>query len=318
MATYVLRRLIQSVPILLGIAVISFMIIYLAPGEPIDRFRTGRVSPETIENLRRLYGLDQPLPQQLLSWIVAFFQVWRVDAWGYSFTDGQPVIQRIAARVPYTLELMGTALFLTVIIAIPVGVLGAVRQYSWADKIIMILATIGYAMPTFWLGLVLKFIFAIKLDLFPLFGRHTYGDDSIGDLVWHLVLPVTTLTIVSVAGWSRYMRSSMLEVLHQDYVRTARAKGLPGSRVLFKHALRNALIPIVTLLGLTIPSLLIGAAVTEAVFAWPGLGGMGITAVIERDYPVVLAFVMVGGAMVILGNLLADVLYAFVDPRIKY
>jgi len=318
MATYVLRRLIQAVPILLGIAVISFMIIYLAPGEPIDRFRSGRVSPQTIENLRRLYGLDQPLPQQLLSWMVAFFQVWRVDAWGYSFTDGQPVITKIAARVPYTLELMGTSLFLTVIIAIPVGVLGAVRQYSWADKIIMVLATIGYAMPTFWLGLVLKFVFAIRLDLFPLFGRHTYGDDSIGDLVWHLVLPVMTLTIVSVAGWSRYMRSSMLEVLHQDYVRTARAKGLPGSRVLFKHALRNALIPIVTLLGLTIPSLLVGAAVTEAVFAWPGLGGMGVTAVIERDYPAVLAFVMVGGAMVILGNLLADVLYAFVDPRIKY
>lgn len=318
MATYVLRRLIQSIPILLGIAVISFMIVYLAPGEPIDRFRTGRVSPETIENLRRLYGLDQPLPQQLLSWIVAFFQVWRVDAWGYSFTDGQPVIQRIAQRVPFTLELMGLSLLLTVVIAIPVGVLGAVRQYSWADKIIMILATIGYAMPTFWLGLMLKFIFAIKLDLFPLFGRHAYGNDSLGDLIWHLVLPVTTLTIVSVAGWSRYMRSSMLEVLHQDYVRTAKAKGLPQSRVLFKHALRNALIPIVTLLGLTIPSLLIGAAVTEAVFAWPGLGGMGITAVIERDYPVVLAFVMVGGAMVILGNLLADVLYAFVDPRIKY
>lgn len=318
MATYVLRRLIQSLPILLGIAVISFMIIYLAPGEPIDRFRSGRVSPETIENLRRLYGLDQPLPQQLVSWMIAFFQVWRVDAWGYSFTDGQPVIAKIAARVPYTLELMGTSLFLTVVIAIPVGVLGAVRQYSWADKTIMVLATIGYAMPTFWLGLVLKFVFAIKLDLFPLFGRHTYGDDSIGDLIWHLVLPVMTLTIVSVAGWSRYMRSSMLEVLHQDYVRTARAKGLPQSRVLFKHALRNALIPIVTLLGLTIPSLLVGAAVTEAVFAWPGLGGMGVTSVIERDYPVVLAFVMVGGAMVILGNLLADVLYAFVDPRIKY
>src|SRR3990172_5918142 len=229
MATYVLRRLIQSVPILLGIAVISFMIIYLAPGEPIDRFRSGRVSPQTIENLRRLYGLDQPLPQPPPSSVVA-----------------------------------------------------------------------------------------IRLDLFPLFGRHTYGDDSIGDLVWHLVLPVMTLTIVSVAGWSRYMRSSMLEVLHQDYVRTARAKGLPGSRVLFKHALRNALIPIVTLLGLTIPSLLVGAAVNEAVFAWPGLGGMGVTAVIERDYPAVLAFVMVGGAMVILGNLLADVLYAFVDPRIKY
>ena len=390
MASYIFRRLLQSIPILIGIAIISFMIVHIAPGSPIDRFRSGRVSPETINNLIRLYGLDQPLlpvwvengfslliavvlmglagllawyalrgmrrgrtgasiyatglialvlmggslyliftgasqwsvvvtwPGQLINWMLAFVQVWRPDAWGYSFTDGQPVIQKIAERVPYTLELMGTSLVLTVIIAIPVGILGAVRQYSWSDKIIMVLATIGYAMPTFWLGLVLKYIFAFQLDVFPLFGRHEFGDDSIPDLVWHMVLPVLTLTIVSVAGWSRYMRSSMLEVMRQDYVRTAKAKGLQTSRVLYKHALRNALIPIVTLLGLTIPTLLVGAAVTEAVFSWPGLGSMGVNAVTERDYPLVLAFVMVGGAMVILGNLLADVLYGFVDPRIKY
>ena len=390
MASYIFRRLLQSIPILIGIAIISFMIVHIAPGSPIDRFRSGRVSPETIQNLIRLYGLDQPLlpiwvengfsllgaiflmalagflawftlrrmrhgrtglavtvpggmallamgaslyliftgfrewqvivtwPGQLINWMTAFVQVWRPDAWGYSFTDGQPVIQKIAERIPYTLELMGTALVLTVIIAIPVGILGAVRQYSWADKIIMVLATIGYAMPTFWLGLVLKYVFAFQLDAFPLFGRHEFGDDSLPDLIWHMVLPVLTLTIVSVAGWSRYMRSSMLEVMRQDYVRTAKAKGLQNSRVLYKHALRNALIPIVTLLGLTIPSLLVGAAVTEAVFSWPGLGSLGVNAVTERDYPLVLAFVMVGGAMVILGNLLADVLYGFVDPRIKY
>jgi peptide/nickel transport system permease protein len=390
MASYIFRRLLQSIPILIGIAIISFMIVHIAPGSPIDRFRSGRVSPETIANLIRLYGLDQPLlpiwvengfgllvalvlmglagvfawltlrrmgrgrkgtaiavpgllalllmggalyliftgfrewqvvlswPGQLVNWMTAFVQVWRPDAWGYSFTDGQPVITKIAERIPYTLELMGTALFLTVIIAIPVGILGAVRQYTWADKIIMVLATIGYAMPTFWLGLVLKYIFAFQLDVFPLFGRHEFGDDSIPDLVWHMVLPVLTLTIVSVAGWSRYMRSSMLEVMRQDYVRTAKAKGLQTSKVLYKHALRNALIPIVTLLGLTIPTLLVGAAVTEYVFSWPGLGSLGVTAVTERDYPLVLAFVMVGGIMVILGNLLADVLYGFVDPRIKY
>jgi peptide/nickel transport system permease protein len=390
MASYIFRRLLQSIPILIGIAIISFMIVHIAPGSPIDRFRSGRVSPETIRNLIRLYGLDQPLlpiwvengmsllfalvlmgiaglfswftlrrmrggrtglsvylpglaalllmgaslyviftgfrewqllltwPGQLINWMVAFLQLWRPDAWGYSFTDGQPVISKIGERVPATLLLMGTSLLLTVIIAIPVGILAAVKQYSWTDKVITILATIGYAMPTFWLGLVLKFVFAFKLDVFPLYGMHEFGQDSIPDLAWHMVLPVLTLTIVSVAGWSRYMRSSMLEVMRQDYVRTAKAKGLENSRVLFKHALRNALIPIVTLLGLTIPSLLVGAAVTEAVFSWPGLGGLGVTSVIERDYPVVLAFVMVGGAMVILGNLLADVLYAFVDPRITY
>ena len=240
MANYIFRRLLQSIPILIGIAIISFMIVHIAPGSPIDRFRSGRVSPETIQNLIRLYGLDQPLlpiwvengfsllislflmaiagvlawfalramrrgrtglsvyapglvalllmgaslyfiftgyqewqllltwPGQLVNWMTAFVQVWRPDAWGYSFTDGQPVITKIAERIPYTLELMGTALFLTVIIAIPVGILGAVRQYSWSDKVIMVLATIGYAMPTFWLGLVLKYIFAFQLDVFPL------------------------------------------------------------------------------------------------------------------------------------------------------
>jgi len=394
MASYVFRRIIQSIPLLFGIAIVCFFLVSLAPGSPIDRFRTARTSPETIRNLIHLYGLDQPLlpiefgswlafgltlvgavvvagvgivivgrsvsgrrrravglglialvvlgavgvvalnwaawggevtwPGRFIAWITNFLQPWQVDgngnlfAWGYSFADGQPVIEKIVERVPNTLILMGTSLALTVVIAIPIGILGAVRQYSLLDKLITVLATIGYAMPTFWLGLVLKFVFAIKLDLFPLFGMHAYGDTSITDLLYHMALPVLTLTIVSVAGWSRYMRSSMLEVLHQDYVRTAKAKGLPRSRVIYKHALRNALIPIVTLLGLTIPSLLIGAAVTEFVFAWPGLGGMGVTAVIERDYPLVLAFVMTGGAMVILGNLIADVLYAFVDPRIKY
>jgi peptide/nickel transport system permease protein len=398
MASYVFRRVLQSIPLLFGIAIVSFFLVALAPGSPVDRFRTGRVSPATIQHLIRLYGLDQPLlpvgvanglsflaalvlgglavvalalvlrrrrrrrqatvvglaiiallaagtaylvavnvvgwtftitwPGRLISWLTNFMQPWQLDgngnhfAWGYSFNDGRPVIEKILERVPNTLILMGSSLVLTVVIGIPVGVLAAVRQYSWVDKFITVLATIGYAMPTFWLGLMLKFFLAFPSGplggVFPLLGMHSYPRTDLPDLLFHMTLPVLTLTIVSVAGWSRYMRSSMLEVLHQDYVRTAKAKGLPRTRVIYKHALRNALIPIVTLLGLTIPSLLVGAAVTEFVFGWPGLGGMGVTAVVERDYPLVLAFVMVGGAMVILGNLLADVLYAFVDPRIKY
>ena len=319
MATYIVRRLIQAVPIMFGISLISFLIMYTAPGSPVDRFRSGRVSPEVINNLIRLYGLDQPLPVQYVKWFSTFVQFWRTDAWGYSFIDGLPVTQKIFERIPSTLELMGTALFVTIILAIPIGVLAAVRQYSWADKIITTLATIGYAIPSFWLGLMLSYIFAFRLGLFPLFGKYSFGKEGDPlDLAWHLVLPVASLTIQSVAGWSRYMRSSMLEVLRQDYVRTARAKGLPSSRVIFKHALRNALIPIVTLLGLTVPTLLSGAAITETIFSWPGLGWLGVNAVGVRDYPVVLAFVMLGGAMVILGNLLADILYAVVDPRIKY
>lgn len=320
MVRYIVRRLIQAIPIIIGISVISFLIVYLSPGDPFDRFRSNKVSPEVIENLRRVYGLDQPLPVQFVKWFSAFWSFpWNPTAWGYSITDGLPVRDKIFERIPSTLQLMGVSLFFTVVIAIPLGILGAVRQYSWSDKIVTIVATIGYALPTFWLGLILKQVFAVQLDLFPLFGKYSFGKEGdLLDLLWHLTLPVATLTVVGVAGWSRYMRASMLEVLRADYIRTARAKGLASSRVIFKHALRNALIPIVTLLGLTVPALLTGAAITEAVFTWPGLGGLGVSSVIERDYPVVLAFVMMGGAMVIIGNLLADVLYAVVDPRIKY
>ena len=320
MARYVLRRLIQAIPIIIGISIIAFFIVYLAPGDPFDRFRSNKVSPEVIENLRRVYGLDQPLPVQFFKWFTTFWAFpWDNTAWGFSITDGLPVRDKIFERIPSTFQLMGTSLLLTIIIAIPVGILGAVKQYSLADKAIAVVATIGYALPTFWLGLILRQIFAQQLDLFPLFGKNSFGKEGdLLDLLWHLFLPALTITVVGVAGWSRYMRASMLEVLRADYIRTAKAKGLASSRVIFKHALRNALIPIVTLLGLTIPSLLAGAAITETVFSWPGLGFLGVSSVSERDYPVVLAFTMIGGAMVIVGNLLADILYAVVDPRIKY
>ena len=320
MARYVFRRLIQAIPILIGISVISFLVVHLAPGDPFDRFRSPRVAPEVLENLRRIYGLDQPLPVQFWRWFSTFWTFpWDHTAWGFSITDGQPVRDRIFERLPATLLLMGTGLLATITIAIPVGILGAVKQYSVADKAIAIFATIGYALPTFWLGIILRQVLAQQFDLFPIFGMQSFGrEGDVLDLLWHLFLPALTLTIVGVAGWSRYMRASMLEVLRADYIRTAKAKGLASSRVIFKHALRNALIPIVTLLGLTIPGLVAGAAITETVFSWPGLGFLGVAAVTERDYPVVLAFTMMGGTMVIIGNLLADVLYSAVDPRIKY
>jgi peptide/nickel transport system permease protein len=320
MATYVLRRLIQAIPILIGISVISFLIINLAPGDPTDRFRSGRVSPETIQNLIRLYGLDKPLPEQFVSWFTAFWQFpFRNDAWGYSFVDGRPVVEKVFEKIPTTLELMLTSLVVTMIVSIPLGVLAAVKQYSWADKIITTMATVGYALPSFVLGILLLYIFAIKLNWFPSFGRQSLGQEgNLPDFLRHLFLPVASLAIQQIAGWSRYMRSSMLEVLQQDYVRTARAKGLPGSRVLYKHALKNALLPVITLLGLSLPSLLAGAAITESIFSWPGLGFLAVQSVTTNDFPVVLAIVMIGGMMVLLGNLLADVLYGFVDPRIKY
>ena len=318
MAGYVLRRLIQAIPILFGVALISFALVHLAPGEPIDRFRTPTVRPEQLQGLIRLYGLDKPLWEQFWSWITTYVQVWRPEAWGYSFLDGQPVLEKIAERLPATLLLGVTALLLTVVLAIPLGVLAAVRQYSFADRLITSLATIGYAIPSFLLGLYLLYFGGVVLGWFPLFGIQSFGREGDPlDVAWHLVLPAASLAIQQVAGWSRYVRAAMLEVMHQDYVRTARAKGLPGRRVTFKHALRNAIIPVITRIGLPIPTRLGGAAITETIFTWPGVGLMGVEAVAQRDYPVVLAFVMIGGIGVVLGNLLADVFYAVADPRIR-
>ncbi|MGK2851824.1 MAG: ABC transporter permease [Candidatus Limnocylindrales bacterium] len=330
MASYVIRRVIQSIPILFGISVLIFAIVQLAPGSPVDRFRVPRVPPEQIEALIRLYGLDKPLLEQYVSWITAFVQVWRIDAWGYSFIDGRPVISNILDRLPATFILMGTALIITIVFSIPIGILAAVKQYSWTDKVITTFATIGYAIPSFLLGIYVWYLGGVVLaDLtrdifgtpwgFPLFGRQSLGSDNDPlDLAFHLVLPVTSLAIQSIAGYSRYLRASMLDVMRQDYVRTARAKGASGARVIGRHALRNALIPLITLIGLSIPSLIAGAVITEFIFSYPGLGQLTITAIGQNDYPTIYATGMLIGTMVIVGNLFADILYGVVDPRIKY
>lgn len=324
MGTYVLRRIIQSIPILIGISILIFLVVQLAPGSPIDRFRNPRVPPEQIQNMVRLYGLDRPLIEQYFHWIIAFVQVWRIDAWGYSFIDGQPVLKNITDRIPATMLLMGSALVVTIIVSIPIGILAAVRQYSWTDKVITTFATIGYAMPSFLLGIYVLYFGGVVLYEwfgwgFPLFGRQTLGGDgNPADIAYHLVLPVTSLAIQSIAAFSRYLRASMLDVMRQDYVRTARAKGADGRRVIGRHALRNALIPIITLIGLSIPSLISGAVITETIFSYPGLGSLTITAISQSDYPTIYATAMLAGIFVILGNLVADILYGVVDPRIKY
>lgn len=320
MLTYIIRRLILSIPILFGVALISFLLVYLAPGDPLGNFRVPNVRPEVLDRLREIYGFDKPLHEQFIGWLSNYVQIWREDAWGMSVTYRRPVLELIVERIPATALLMGTALAITVVVAIPLGLLAAVKQYSWADKIVTTFATIGYAMPSFVLGTYLLVIGAVWLGLFPFRGMTSSlsraGDPL--DVAWHMVLPVASLAIQSIAGWSRYVRATMLEVLHQDYIRTAKAKGLGRGRVNFRHALRNALIPVVTLFGLSLPALLGGAVITEGIFSWPGLGSLGLQAVAQRDYPVVMAFVLLGGITVIVGNLIADILYGVVDPRIKY
>ncbi len=324
MGTYVLRRIIQAIPILFGVSILIFLIVQLAPGSPVDRFRNPRVSPEQLQQIMRLYGLDKPLIEQYFHWITAFLQVWRPDAWGYSFIDGQPVLANVMNRVPATFLLMGSALIVTIVISIPIGILAAVRQYSLTDKVITTFATIGYAMPSFLLGIYVLYFGAVILYQwtgfgFPLFGRTTLGQEPTPmDTAYHLVLPVTSLAIASIAGFSRYLRASMLDVMRQDYVRTARAKGADGRRVVGRHALRNALIPLITLIGLSIPALISGAVITEAIFSYPGLGSLTIDAIGKNDYPTIYATSMLAAIFVILGNLIADILYGVVDPRIKY
>jgi peptide/nickel transport system permease protein len=274
--------------------------------------------------------LDKPVLEQYVSWITAFVQIWRIDAWGFSFIDGRPVLTNILERLPATLLLMSTALIVTIIFSVPIGILAAVKQYSWTDKIITSFATIGYAIPSFLLAIYVWYIGGIILrDLtgtlfgfefgFPLFGRQSLGSDGDPlDIAFHLVLPVTALAIQSIAAFSRYLRASMLDVMRQDYVRTARAKGASSSRVIGRHALRNALIPLITLIGLSIPGLIAGAVITEFIFSYPGIGQLTITAIFQNDYPTIYATSMLVGIFVIAGNLVADILYGVVDPRIKY
>lgn len=320
MLSYIIRRLILAVPILFGVALISFLLVYLAPGDPLARFRIPNVRPEVLQRLEEIYGFGKPLHEQFYGFITNYVQIWNEDAWGISITHRRPVLEMIMERMPATLLLIGTSLGLAFVIAIPLGMLAAIKQYSLADKIVTTFATIGYAMPSFVLGTYLLYVGAIWTGLFPFRGMtsslRTAGDPL--DVAWHMVLPVASLAIQQIAGYSRYVRAAMLEVLHQDYIRTAKAKGLRMNRVNFRHALRNALIPIVTLFGLSLPALVAGAAITEGIFSWPGVGLFGLDAVRQRDYPVIMSFILLGGIAVVVGNLIADILYGVVDPRIKY
>ncbi|GHF42877.1 peptide/nickel transport system permease protein [Deinococcus metalli] len=314
-ATHLLKRLLGTVPLLLGVSLLLFGVLHLAPGGPLDVYADNpSVSPEALAQMRTAFGLDQPLPVQYVSWVTAFF----TGEWGYSIRTARPVTQEIAERIGPTLILGGTSFVLSLLIALPLGIVSAVRRYSGVDYLITFLSFLGVSMPVFWLALMLQLLFAVQWRLLPSAGIQTIGSDSVLDLIHHLILPACILAFASVAGWSRYMRSSMVEVLGQDYVRTARAKGLTAGRVVVHHALRNALIPIITVVALDFATILSGAVITETIFAWPGIGRLFIESMNGRDYPVLMALMMAGSFALILSNLLADLAYAAVDPRIRY
>ena len=323
MTRFIARRLLFAIPLLFGIVTITLFVIQMAPGDPMDMFLEPRLQrqmdPETLELIRQRYGLDQPIHVQYAKWVGSLLQ----GDLGESFRYRRPVASLIAERVPYTLQLAALALLVDALLGIALGVYSAMKRYSFAEKVVTLGSLIVYSIPGFWLALMLVMLFSVNLGWFPTSQTRSLDYDllstwgQIGDRLWHLVLPVFVLGIAQAAGTARYMRNRLLEVMNEEYILAARARGLHEKTVIFKHALRNAMIPIITIFGMSLPFLLGGAALIEGVFGWPGLGLLGIEAVRGRDYPVILATTIMAALLVVLGNLLADVLYAVVDPRIS-
>ena len=322
MLRYTIKRLIFMIPLLLGITIICFFVMRLAPGSPTDlqTQMNPKSSVEMKERLKTLYELDKPIHVQYWSWLK---KISRGDL-GTSFSsDLRPVTAKIMERLPITIILEFLSLLIIIGVAIPIGVLSAVHQDSLFDKITGVFVFIGFAVPTFWLALLLMIFFGIQLGWLPISGLRSLNYEYLTpwmqfvDLAKHLVLPVFISAFGGLAGLSRYMRANMLEVIRQDYIMTARAKGLSERDVIYKHALRNALLPAITILGLSIPGLIGGSVIFETIFAIPGMGQLFYMAVMARDYPTVMGILLIGAILTLLGNLIADVSYAVADPRIR-
>lgn len=324
MIAYIAGRLLQAIPLLLGIATVTFFIMRLAPGDPMDMYLEERyrrqLDPEVIELIRQRYGLDDPIHVQYAKWLGNAAQ----GDLGESFRHRRPVADVIGERIPYTLQLTVLALLFDALIGIALGIFSAIKQYTRLDKTITLGSLVAYSIPGFWLALMLVLVFSVNLGWFPTSQTRSLNYEflsfwgKVADRAWHLALPVFVLGVASAAGTARYMRNRLLEVLSEEYVLAARARGLREKTVILKHALRNAMIPIITIYGMALPFLLGGAVLIENVFAWPGMGTLAVEAVNGRDYPLILATTMMAAVLVVIGNLLADVLYAVVDPRVSY
>lgn len=325
MTAYIIRRLLWMIPLLIGVSIISFGLLKRAPGDPVSAILAGArasgsvVTAEDREFLREQYGLNRPVYEQYLDWLGETAK----GNFGESTRSNEPVLDVILSRLPNTVKLTSVSLVVTLLIALPLGVLSAVKQYSRLDYFLTFFNFAGISIPQFVLALGLLYVFALQFDIFPSFGmRSAYVGDGFWerftDSFMHYVLPVTSITLVGLAGYMRYQRTAMLDVIRQDYIRTARAKGLSERVVILKHAWRNALIPIITLLGYVLVIMVEGSVVVESIFAWPGMGQLAVTSLTQRDYPVVMAIVMLSSILILLGTLLSDILYAVVDPRVRY
>ncbi|MEI8173770.1 MAG: ABC transporter permease [Deltaproteobacteria bacterium] len=322
MLRYLIKRLIFMIPLLIGITIICFAVMHLAPGSPTDLETqlNPRASAEYRERLKAMYDLDKPLHEQYVLWVGRLVTL---DL-GRSFSqDRRPVADKIIERIPITILLNVLSMILIIAIAIPIGVLSAVYRDSFFDKITGVFVFIGFAIPTFWLALLLMILFGVNLGWLPISGIRSLNFEYLPpgmvflDLIKHLILPVTLSAFGGLAGLSRYMRSNMLEVIRQDYIMTARAKGLSERAVIYRHAFRNALLPVITILGLSVPGLIGGSVIFETIFAIPGMGQLFYMSVMARDYPAVMGILFIGAVLTLVGNLIADVSYALADPRIR-
>ncbi len=321
MLSYIAKRLLLMVPLIFGITLISFTVIHLAPGGPVEveTEMSLKASAQARENLKKLYGLDKPLHVQYADWLVRFVKL----DFGKSFVDGNKVIDKITERIPITITINILSLIVTFCIAVPIGVLSATRQFSIFDKLTTIFVFIGFSTPHFWLALICMIVFGVSLGWLPISGIQSIDVsgmsflERLADWTRHLILPVGISAFGAIAGLSRYSRSSMLEVIRQDYIRTARAKGLKETQVIVRHALRNALMPVVTILGLSVPGLIGGAVIFETIFSIPGMGQLFYQSTMSRDYPTIMGILVIGAVLTLIGNLLADISYALVDPRVR-
>jgi len=310
---YLTRRLLQLIPMLLFISLVSFALIRLAPGDPVMSFVTPNMSPEDVERIRANMGLDQPLYQQYLYWL----QNVVTGNFGYSLLNQRPVLDQIVERLPATIGLMGSSLALSLILGIGLGLISALYKNRWIDRVLSLLAYIGISLPGLWLAMILIYVFALKLNWLPSIGMRTIGVNSAWDVIKHGIMPCLVLSVGSIAVYMRYIRSSTISQLEEDYVQVQYAYGATKGKVLFRHVLRNVLLPVITILGLSLPEVITGAFIVESIFSWPGMGSLGINAVFGLDYPMIMGITMMSSFLLIVGNLLADALYGVVDPRIK-
>lgn len=313
MLKMILKRLVETIPMILTISIVSFLLIRVAPGDPVRALITPESTVEDIEKIRENMGLNDSYLVQYDRWLKSTIK----GDLGYSFSNHRPVADQIKERIPQTLGLMGSALVLSLILGTLIGIISAMYENSIFDKVFTLMSYIGISIPSFWFAMMLIQIFSLKLGWLPSIGMRSLGVNTTADLIKHSIMPILTLSISDTAAISRYIRSKVLSELKQDYVMTEKAQGFSKSQLFFKSILKNSLLPIITIVGMGLPSLISGAFITESIFGWPGLGQLGMNAIFKYDYPLIMATTMLSSLLLILGNLISDVLYILVDPRIK-